>query len=173
MEILGLDLPDLDAERAVVLVREGKGKKDRLVPIGVRAIAWVHRDLDSVRPRLVHARDPGALFLSAGGTRIGPTRLTERLHRYVVAAGVGKPGSVHIFRHTMATLMHDAGRRHPRPAGDPGARATLNDRDLHARVHRAVQGRARPDALTHARVSAPAASSLAAEAAKEEDRDGA
>jgi len=41
LELINLDLPDLDAERAVVLVREGKGKKDRLVPIGARAIAWV------------------------------------------------------------------------------------------------------------------------------------
>ena len=41
--------------------------------------------------------------------RIRATKLTDRLHQYVVGAGIEKPGSVHIFRHTMATLMHDAG----------------------------------------------------------------
>ena len=46
------------------------------------------------------------LFPSARGRRIRPT---ERLHQYILQAGIEKPGSVHIFRHTMATLMHDAG----------------------------------------------------------------
>ena len=112
MELVGLDLPDLDCERQVLFVREGKGRKDRVVPIGVRAIRWIERYLDYVRPQLVARCNSGesdALFLSARGTRIRPTRLTERLHRYIQAAGVRKPGSVHIFRHTMATLMHDAG----------------------------------------------------------------
>jgi integrase/recombinase XerD len=104
-----LDLPDVDVARQVVFVREGKGRKDRLVPIGARALAWLARYLTEVRPRLIRGRDASALFVSARGTRITPTRLTDRLHRYVQDAGVGKPGSVHIFRHTMATLMHDGG----------------------------------------------------------------
>ena len=181
MEVIGLDLPDLDAERAVVLVREGKGKKDRLVPIGARAIAWVHRYLDVVRPRLVRARDPGALFLSARGTRIRPTRLTERLHRYVVAAGVGKPGSVHIFRHTMATLMHDAGAD-IRDLQEILGHAQLSTTEIYTHVSierlKAVHAQTHPAHLAHplTRADVPAASSLAAEAAeaaRDEDRDGA
>lgn len=113
MELIGLDLSDLDAERGALLVREGKGAKDRLVPIGERAIRWTHRYLDRMRPLLArNALDPPsrhALFLSRHGHRIRATKLTERLHQYVVSAGIQKPGSVHIFRHTMATLMHDAG----------------------------------------------------------------
>jgi integrase/recombinase XerD len=109
MELVGLELTDLDTERGVLFIREGKGKKDRLVPIGARAITWVKRYLDHVRPQLVSRRDCGALSVNARGTRIRPSRLTERLHRYIQSAGVGKPGSVHIFRHTMATLMHDGG----------------------------------------------------------------
>ena len=109
MELIGLDLPDLDAERGVLFIREGKGRKDRFVPIGERAIHWTHRYLDRSRPRLVRARDPGALFLAARGARVRPSRLTERLHGYVLASGVGKSGSCHIFRHTMATLMHEGG----------------------------------------------------------------
>lgn len=109
MELVGLDVGDVDPARGVVFVREGKGRKDRLVPIGARALRWVDRYLEQVRPRLVRGRDPTALFVSGRGTRITPHRLTGRLHAYVQAAGVGKPGSVHIFRHTMATLMHDGG----------------------------------------------------------------
>ncbi len=109
MELIGLDLPDLDIERGVLFIREGKGRKDRLVPIGDRAIHWTLRYLDETRSTLLRARDPGALFLGSRGARMRPTRLTERLHGYVMAAGLGKSGSCHIFRHTMATLMHDGG----------------------------------------------------------------
>ena len=109
MELIGLDLSDLDAERGLLFIREGKGRTDRLVPIGDRAIHWTHRYLDQVRPRLLRDNDPGALFLGARGARLRPTRLTERMHGHVMAAGLGKSGSCHIFRHTMATLMHDGG----------------------------------------------------------------
>jgi integrase/recombinase XerD len=109
MELIRLRTTDLDAERGVVFVREGKGRRDRVVPIGNRAIEWVSRYLATARPRLARRRDAGALFLNVRGGWIGPSRLTERCHAYVLAAGVSKSGSVHIFRHTMATLMHDAG----------------------------------------------------------------
>lgn len=113
MELVGLDCADLDVERGALLVREGKGKKDRLVPIGERAIQWTHQYLDRVRAlllcRALRTPERHALFLSARGRRIRATKLTDRLRQYVVGAGVEKPGSVHIFRHTMATLMHDAG----------------------------------------------------------------
>ena len=113
MELVGLDGTDLDAERGTLLVREGKGRKDRLIPIGERAIQWTHQYLDRVREHLMSRgrRTPErrALFLNARGQRIRPTRLTDRLHQYLLSAGIEKPGSVHIFRHTMATLMHDGG----------------------------------------------------------------
>lgn len=117
MELVGLDAPDLDPERGTLFVREGKGKKDRLVPIGERAIRWTLRYLEHVRPTLIERaalrstrhRSTKALFLTARATRLRATKLTDRLHQYLVKAGIEKPGSVHIFRHTMATLMHDAG----------------------------------------------------------------
>lgn len=109
MEVVGLDLADLDSARGVLFIRQGKGRKDRYVPIGDRALDWTHRYLDGARPCQLRAGDPGALFLSARGARMRPSRLTEQLHRHVMAAGVGKSGSCHIFRHTMATVMHDGG----------------------------------------------------------------
>lgn len=50
MEVLNLSVYDLDAERGTLLVRQGKGKKDRMVPIGKRATRWVERYFDQVRP---------------------------------------------------------------------------------------------------------------------------
>ena len=49
------------------------------------------------------------LFLTIDGTPINPDSLTEYGRRYLKSAGITKPGSCHIYRHTMATLMHDAG----------------------------------------------------------------
>jgi integrase/recombinase XerD len=112
MEVIGLDVGDLDSERGTVFVRGGKGDRDRVVPIGDRALAWigVYRDwLDNERGRRGIPLTTKALFLNGRWRRIRATKLTERLHRYIVAAGIQKPGSVHIFRHTMATLMHDGG----------------------------------------------------------------
>ena len=109
MELVGLDLVDLDGERGVLFIRQGKGRKDRVVPIGERAVEWIERYLRDVRPRLVLERDSRALFVTRRGSRIRPTRLTDRMHCYIQAAGITKPGSVHVFRHTMATHMHDAG----------------------------------------------------------------
>jgi integrase/recombinase XerD len=108
-ELVGLDLSDLDAERGVLLVREGKGGKDRLVPVGERAVVWVEKYLEDARPTLARRRDAGALFLTTRGGRIRANRLTERLHDYVADAGVNKSGSCHVWRHTAATLMHEGG----------------------------------------------------------------
>jgi len=108
-ELVGLDLPDLDAERGVLLVREGKGGRDRLVPVGERAVLWVEQYLEDARPCLARRCDAGALFLTTRGGRIRANRLTERLHGYLGAAGVGKSGSCHVWRHTAATLMHEGG----------------------------------------------------------------
>lgn len=170
MELVGLDVADLDMERAVLFIREGKGKKDRLVPIGARAIRWVERYLDEARPELVARRDSGALFVNARGTRIRPSRLTERLHRYLKAAGVQKPGSVHIFRHTMATLMHDAGAD-IRDLQEILGHAQLSTTEIYTRVSierlKAVHARTHPAHLTKpdrlTRDRARASSSLAAE----------
>jgi integrase/recombinase XerD len=109
MEVLGLSVFDLDGERGTLLVRQGKGKKDRMVPIGKRAIGWLERYLDSVRPSLVVPPDPGNLFLTSMGDEFSPHRLTQLVRDYVVAADTGKKGACHLFRHTMATLMLEHG----------------------------------------------------------------
>jgi len=109
LELLTLTVADLDAARGVVFIREGKGRRDRVVPIGARALDWIERYRDEVRPRLLAGPDPGTLFLTRRGRQMRSNRLTERVHHYVVQAGIGKVGSCHLFRHTMATLMLEGG----------------------------------------------------------------
>jgi integrase/recombinase XerD len=189
MELVGLDCTDVDPERGTLFVREGKGKKDRLVPIGERAIRWTERYVDEVRPKLIERsalravrnRSTIALFLSARGTRLRATKLTDRLHQYLSKAGIEKPGSVHIFRHTMATLMHDAGAD-IRDLQEMLGHAQLSTTEIYTHVSierlKAVHARTHPAHLTHvngavhgdlsSRAHAPAPLLLAAEAAEEE-----
>jgi len=108
-EVIGLKLGDLDAERGTVMIRQGKGHKDRMIPIGARALAWVARYRDEVRPSLRLAEDDGTLFLTQQGERMGANRLTQMVRDTIRASGVEKQGSCHLFRHTCATLMLEGG----------------------------------------------------------------
>ena len=109
MEVINLTLQDLDIERGTVMIRQGKGKKDRMVPIGERALAWIIKYRDQVRPNLAIAEDDGTLFLSNLGEAFTRNRMSQLVRDYVNAANTGKTGSCHLFRHTMATLMLENG----------------------------------------------------------------
>ncbi len=109
MELVALAVGDVDRERGTLLIREGKGKKDRVVPIGERALAWIEKYLDEVRPSLVRNPRETALFLTHWGESITTHNISSSMARYVRAAQIGKNGSCHIFRHTCATLMLENG----------------------------------------------------------------
>ena len=109
MELVGLELYSVDVERGTVMIRQGKGKKDRMVPIGERALSWIEKYVREVRPKLAMEPDDGVLFLTDDGAPITPDRLTHMVRAYVDAADIGKHGSCHLFRHTMATLMLEGG----------------------------------------------------------------
>jgi integrase/recombinase XerD len=108
MEVTRLALYDIDLSRRLVLVREGKGKKDRVVPLGERAAAWLIKYLAEARPALL-ATDNAALFITDLGETILPENLASKVKRYMHRAGIDKVGAVHLFRHACATHMLDNG----------------------------------------------------------------
>lgn len=108
-ELIALSVWDLDAERGTVAIRQGKGRRDRMVPIGERAAAWVGKYSADVRPSLVVPPDAGVLFLTKEGLDFTPDHLSGLVTRYVERAELAKHGSCHLFRHTMATLMLEGG----------------------------------------------------------------
>ncbi len=108
-ELIGLKLYDMDIERGTVTIRQGKGKKDRMIPIGDRASAWIDRYLIEVRPGLAVEADNGTVFLTLQGDEFSPSSLSTLIRDYVDKADTGKSGSCHLFRHTMATLMLENG----------------------------------------------------------------
>ena len=108
-ELLHLHVGDIDQARHSLFVRQGKGARDRFVPIGTRACAWVTRYLDEARPALEGHRHTSTLFLSASGGALAPDVVSRMVSAYVSAGAPAKRGSCHLFRHTAATLMLDAG----------------------------------------------------------------
>jgi integrase/recombinase XerD len=108
-ELAGLHLHDVDVERRTVLIRQGKGRKDRMIPIGQRALDWIERYNNTVRVLWAPSPDTGTLFLTVDGTSVSLHRLTSLMKSYVTASGVAKEGSCHLFRHTTATLMLEGG----------------------------------------------------------------
>jgi integrase/recombinase XerD len=108
-ELMRLKLYDLDRERATLTIRQGKGKKDRMIPIGERALAWVEKYLREARPQLAIEPDDATLFLTQYGEPFHPDALSYLARNLIAQANLGKSGSCHTFRHTMATLMLEGG----------------------------------------------------------------
>ena len=109
MELANLSVFDVQWTRGTVFVRQGKGRKDRLVPIGERALAWVRKYLDEVRPTLVVDPNETTLFLSADGQRLHLNTVTVLVRRLVRQAGLTHAGACHLFRHAAATFMLENG----------------------------------------------------------------
>jgi len=109
MELVNLKIFDVDQERGILLIRQGKGMKDRMIPIGDRAMAWINKYLQDVRPKLAMNPDDGTMFLTKEGIPFARGGLTNLIRLYMDKADLGKTGSCHVFRHTMATLMLEGG----------------------------------------------------------------
>jgi len=108
-ELSQLRTDDIDWGRCILRVNQGKGHKDRVVPMGERARAWLEVYRDSVRPQLVAGKDDGWLFLNRAGDRLNTKKLSARVSDYITRANLGKTGSCHLLRHTAATLMLEGG----------------------------------------------------------------
>jgi integrase/recombinase XerD len=109
MEVANLKLYDIDRERGTVMIRQGKGKKDRHIPIGERALAWVAKYIAEARTELLGGSDDGTVFLDRMGAAFDRVRLTTLVRGYIRKAKTGKQGGCHLFRHTVATLMLENG----------------------------------------------------------------
>jgi integrase/recombinase XerD len=80
-----------------------------MVPIGERALKWIDKYIREARSPWVREPDEGWLWLSVAGEMIIPSGISEIVRDYITAANLGKKGSCHLFRHTMATLMLENG----------------------------------------------------------------
>ncbi|MFZ4525355.1 MAG: site-specific tyrosine recombinase XerD [Chlorobium sp.] len=87
----------------------GKGSKERLVPVGNSAIAWVKRYQTELRLSLAQQNSDDYLFLNARGIKLTRMALFAMVRKYAVIAGIEKSISPHTFRHTFATHLLEGG----------------------------------------------------------------
>jgi integrase/recombinase XerD len=109
MELVRLQVHDVDIVGGVVRVTAGKGGRDRVVPIGGRAISWLSAYLVEARPLMLPRHREETLFVTDYGEPFGKNRLGDLARRYFRKAGVVAPGACHLFRHACATHMLENG----------------------------------------------------------------
>jgi integrase/recombinase XerD len=111
-EVASLGLYDPDLLRGVLWVRHGKGNRQRVVPLGSRAIAWLEKYLTKARPELLagNGGEGGqALFISDYGLPMRADQIADKVRRYMDFAGIHKGGATHLLRHACATHMLEGG----------------------------------------------------------------
>jgi integrase/recombinase XerD len=109
LELVNLKLYEINLSHGTLTVRQGKGNKDRVVPIGERACAWVDKYLREVRAELQAGAEDYTLFLYDDGRPFPVGRLGDLVKRHLEHAGITHPGACHLFRHACATHMLENG----------------------------------------------------------------
>ena len=107
-ETISLEISDVDLEHGIVRAR-GKGSKERLVPVGGKALAAVRVYLRCARPELVRSNDERKLFVNFRGGPLTRQGLYKIVLRHAESAGLGDRMSPHTLRHSFATHLLSGG----------------------------------------------------------------
>ena len=145
-EMAGVKTTDLDLAGGYLHIRNGKGAKDRVVPVCARVCTLIGNYLLMVRPVMVQGKDKGSLVLNRWGTTMTPTAVWAVVKKCTGLAGIKKNITTHTFRHTCAThmLKNGAPIRHIQEllghesleSTQIYTRVTINDlKEIHARYH--------------------------------------
>jgi integrase/recombinase XerD len=108
-ELVELRLKSADFKNKALMVKQGKGQKDRRVPISTRACQWLTFYLKDVRPRLANMQSKDYLFINNSGREFTPHNASDLVHNYLLASGVVDEGACCVFRHSAATHMLEEG----------------------------------------------------------------
>lgn len=111
-ELVSLQLGQFNSRRGLVQIT-GKGNKERLVPLGEEALAWLQTYLHQARADLLQQQRSQAVFVTRRGTAMSRHAFWHLIKRYAGRAGINKPLSPHVLRHAFAThlLNHGADLR--------------------------------------------------------------
>ncbi len=107
-ELLKLNINDVNFDEHLIRV-QGKGGKERLVPISKRGQEWLTFYISKIRPMFALIDSGTALFLANNGQRYVPGKLSDMASKYVKLSGFGRSGACHLYRHNTATAMLDNG----------------------------------------------------------------
>jgi integrase/recombinase XerD len=103
-EAIGLKLQDLDLEGGVLLAR-GKGSKERMIPVGSKAVAALRAYLERARPKFVGIQDEAHVFVNQRGRALTRQGLYKIVQRHAQTAGLDARMSPHTLRHSFATHL--------------------------------------------------------------------
>ena len=101
-EVTNIKLTDLDRERGIMHIREGKGRVDRIVPVSVKVWEKIDEYYDGYRPREY-------LFEGQAGGRYSSESVYSVFKEALRKAGIKKDVGVHSLRHSYATHLHESG----------------------------------------------------------------
>ena len=108
-ELLNLNVDEIDLSRELIYVRQGKGGKDRIIPLGKSASECIKKYLNDARRLWLKDQQNRSLFISIRGNALNSSNLNMSVKKYINQAGIDKPGSCHLIRHSMATHMLEKG----------------------------------------------------------------
>jgi len=107
-ELKNLRLEQLHLDAGFINVI-GKGNKERVVPVGRKAVGALNRYIEMARPKLVTPKSPASVFLTMRGTPFAAVTLWLRIKKRVRRAGVKRNITPHMFRHSFATHLLERG----------------------------------------------------------------
>ena len=109
-ELLNLQVYDADLKDKVLFIGKGKGKKQRIVPLGKKAVTYLKEYLENIRPRCARKNPKErTLFLNQQGRPLTWNNVRVRINKYRLKAGIKKSIGLHAFRRSCATHMLQQG----------------------------------------------------------------
>jgi integrase/recombinase XerD len=146
LELKNIKLTDLDLDTGFILIRHGKGDKDRVVPVSQKVCELIKNYILFVRPSLITGKDEGYLIVNYLGHQMDPLSIWRCVKHCAGLAGIKKNVSPHTFRHTCAThmLKNGAPIRHLQEmlghasleSTQVYTRVTINDlKEIHSKYH--------------------------------------
>ncbi len=109
-ELVALQVYDADLRDKVLYIRKGKGRRQRVVPLGKKAVQYLKEYLEKIRSHYARKRrKERRLFLTVSGEAMNTNAVRTMLRGHRTAAGIKKPVSAHTFRRTCATHLLQQG----------------------------------------------------------------
>jgi len=151
-ELANLKIGDMELQTGFVCIRNGKGRKDRVVPLSQRVCKMAQSYIAFVRPEYIKIKDPGYLILNRSGNKMVPNGIYVVVKRIGILSGIKKNVTTHILRHACAThmLRNGAPVRHIQEmlghesleSTQIYTHVTINDlKEIHAKYHPSEQKR--------------------------------